>query len=126
MSSIFASIVLGMFVGLILILIYETFIYFRGKYKTYKVYKHSDKRTFDFSEVVWFNKHKFYIESVTKWSHNLDIDLTLRPVEYNLSFLDTKVDSREVKKVVRMQAQLGNSEYRYYSTIKGCKFNGNF
>lgn len=124
MSSIFASIVLGMFVGLILILIYETFIYFRGKYKTYKVYKHSDKRTFDFSEVVWFNKHKFYIESVTKWSHNLDIDLTLRPVEYNLGFLETKVDSREVKKVVRMQAQLGDSEYSYYSTIKGCKFSG--
>ena len=70
MSSIFASIALGMFVGLILILIYETFIYFRNKYKTYKAYKHSDKRTFDCSEVVWINKHKFYIESVTKWSHN--------------------------------------------------------
>ena len=110
MSSIFASIVLGMFVGLILILIYETFIYFSGKYKSYKAYKHSDKRTFDCSEVVWFNKHKFYIESVTKWSHNLDIDLTLRPVEHNLSFLDTKVDSREVKKVVRMYAQLVEGE----------------
>ena len=108
MSSILASIVLGVFVGLILILIYETFVYFNGKYKSYKAYKHSDKRTFDCSEVVWFNKHKFYIRSYTKWSHNLDIDLTLRPVEYNLSFLDTKVDSREVKKVVRMYAQLGN------------------
>ena len=126
MSSIFVSIVLGMFVGLILILIYETFIYFKGKYKSYKVYKLSDKRTFDCSEVVWFNKHKFYIESCTKWSHTLDIDLTLRPVERNLSFLDTKVDSREVKKVVRIYAQLGDSEYSYYSTIKGCKFNGNF
>ena len=106
MSSIFASIVLGVFVGLILILIYEAFIYFRSKYKSYKVYKHSDKRTFDRLEVVWFNKHKFYIKSHTKWSHNLDIDLTLRPVEYNLSFLDTKVDSRAVKKVVRMYAQV--------------------
>ena len=110
MSSIFVSIVLGMFVGLILILIYETFTYFRGEYKAYKAYKHSDKRTFDCSEVVWFNKHKFYIESVTKWSHNLDIDLTLRPVEYNLSLLGYKVDSREVKKVVRMYAQLVDGE----------------
>lgn len=107
MSSIFVSIVLGMFVGLILILIYETFIYFKDKYKSYKAYKHSDKRTFDCSEVVWFNGNKFYIKSWTKWSHTLDIDLTLRPVEYSLSFLYTKVDSREVKKVVRMYAQLG-------------------
>ena len=37
----------------------------------------------------------------------VDIDLTLRPVVYNLSFLDTKVDSRAVKKVVRLYAQLG-------------------
>ena len=109
MSNIFASIVLGMFVGLILILIYETLTYFRGKYKSYKVYKHSDKRTFDCSEVVWFNKRKFYIESCTKWSHNLDIDLTLRPVDYILSFLETEVDSRAVKKVVRMYAQLGDN-----------------
>ena len=107
MSNIFASIVLGMFVGLILILIYETFIYFRGKYKSYKVYKQSDKRTFDCSEVVWFNRHKVYVKSWNRWSHTLDIDLTLRPVEYNLSFLDTKVDSRVVKKVVRMYALLG-------------------
>ena len=107
MSSIFESIVLGMFVGLILILIYETFIYFGDKCKSYKAYKHSDKRTFDCSEIVWFNKHKFYIESCTIWSYTLDIDLTLRPVEYNLSFLDTKVDSRAVKKVVRMYAELG-------------------
>ena len=109
MSSVFASIVLGMFVGLILILIYETFIYFRGKYRSHKVYKHSDKRTFDCSEVVWFNKHKFYIESCTIWTYTLDIDLTLQPVEYNLSFLDTKVDSRAVKKVVRMYAELGDT-----------------
>lgn len=109
MSSIFASIVLGVFVGLILILIYEAFIYLNDKYKSYRAYKHSDKRTFDCSEVVWFNKHKFYIESCTKWSHTLDIDLTLRPVEYNLNLLSfaTKADSREVKKVVRMYAQLG-------------------
>ena len=107
MSSIFVSIVLGMLVGLILILIYETFIYFRDKCKSYKAYKHSDKRTFDCSEIVWFNKHKFYIESCTIWSYTLDIDLTLQPVEYNLSFLDTKVDSRAVKKVVRTYAELG-------------------
>ena len=107
MSSMFVSIVLGIFVGLILILIYETFIYFRDKYKSYKAYKHSDKRTFDCSEVVWFNVKKFYITHWQLWSHTLDIDLTLRPIEYNLSFLDTKVDSREVKKVVRLYAQLG-------------------
>ena len=75
----------------------------------YKSYKKSDKRTFDCSEIVWFNKHKFYIESFTIWSYTLDIDLTLRPVEYNLSFLDIKVDSRAVKKVVRMYAELGNT-----------------
>ena len=57
---------------------------------------------------MWFNKHKFYIESFTIWSHTLDIDLTLRHVEYNLSFLDTKVDSRAVKKVVRIYAELGD------------------
>ena len=107
MSNIFASLVLGMFVGLILIVIYETFIYFRGKYKSYKAYKHSDKRTFDYLEVVWFNGNKFYITQYNRWSHNLNIDLTLRPVEYSLSFLGTKVDSRAVKKVVRMYAQLG-------------------
>ena len=36
----------------------------------------------------------------------LDIDLTLRPIEYNLSLLGYKVDSRAVKKVVRMYAQV--------------------
>lgn len=107
MSSIFAIIVLGMFVGLILILIYETFIYFGGKYKSYKVYKHSDKRTFDCSEVVWFNKHKFYVKSWNRWSHTLDIDLTLVPTDYPVTFLRFKVDSRAVKKVIRMYAELG-------------------
>ena len=107
MSSIFASIVLGIFVGLILILIYEIFIHFNDKYKTYKVYKQSDKRTFDCSEVVWFNGNKFYISHWQWWSHSLNIDLTLRPVEYNLSLLGIKVDSREVKKVVRVYAKLG-------------------
>ena len=112
MSSMFASIVLGMFVGLIFILIYktliyETFIYFKDKYKSYKAYKHSDKRTFDCSEVVWFNGNKFYITHWQWWSHTLDIDLTLRPVEYDLSLLGIKVDSRAVKKVVRLYAQLG-------------------
>ena len=123
MSSIFVSIVLGMFVGLILILIYEAFIYFNDKYKSYKAYNHSDKRTFDRLEVVWFNRHKFYVESCTKWSNNLDIDLTLVPTNYHATFYRFKVDSRTVKKVVRVYAQLGNSEY---STIRGCKFNGNF
>ena len=108
MNNIFASIVLGIFVGLILILIYETFIYFMGKYKSYKVYKQSDKRTFDCSEVEWFNGHKFYITYWNFYSDTLDIDLTLRPVEYNLSLLGIKVDSREVKKVIRMYAKLGN------------------
>ena len=74
MSSIFASIVLGMFVGLILILIYETFIYFSDKYKSYKVYKQSDKRIFDCSEVVWFNGNKFYITHWKWWSHTFGID----------------------------------------------------
>ena len=106
MSSIFVSIILGMFVGLILILIYEAFIYFIGKYKSFKVYKHSDKRTFDCSEVVWFNGNKFYIESWTKWSHTLDIDLTLVPTNYPATFHRFKVDSREVKKVIIMYAQL--------------------
>ena len=108
MSSIFASIALGIFVGLILILIYEAFIYFKDSYKSYKAYKHSDKRTFDCSEVVWFNGNKFYIESWTKWSHTLDIDLTLVPTSYPATFHRFKVDSREVKKVVRMYAQLGD------------------
>ena len=107
MSSIFESIVLGMFVGLIFILIYKTLIYFKDKYKSYKAYKHSDKRTFDCSEVVWFNGNKFYITHWQWWSHTLDIDLTLRPIDYILSFLGTKVDSRAVKKVVRLYAELG-------------------
>ena len=106
MSSIFTSLVLGMFVGLILILIYETFIYFRGKYKSYKAYKQSDKRTFDCSEVVWFNGNKFYITH-WQWSHTLDIDLALVPTDRLVTFLRFKVDSREVKKVVRVYAQLG-------------------
>ena len=107
MNSIFASIVLGVFVGLILILIYETFIYFMGEYKSHKVYKQSDKRTFDCFEVVWFNGNKFYITYWKCYSDTLNIDLTLRPIEYNLSFLGIKVDSREVKKVVRLYAKLG-------------------
>ena len=108
MRSVLGSIVLGVFVGLILILIYETFIYFRDKYKSYKIYKQSDKRTFDCSEVVWFNGNKFYITHWKYYSHNLNIDLTLRPVEYNLSLLGNRVDSREVKKVIRVYAELGN------------------
>lgn len=126
MNSLITAFLIGSIITAVVVLFMYLWNVCKDKYKSYKAYKHSDKRTFDCSEVVWFNKHKFYIESVTKWSHTLDIDLTLRPVKYNLSFLETKVDSREVKKVVRMQAQLGNSEYSYYSTIKGCKFNGIF
>ena len=96
-------------IGVLSIRLYRIYLWFKNKYKSYKAYKKSDKRTFDCSEIVWFNKHKFYIESCNKWSHTLDIDLTLRPVEYNLSFLDTKVDSRAVKKVVRMYAELGDT-----------------
>ena len=108
MNSVIGSIVLGMFVGLILILIYETFIYFRDKYRSHKVYKQSDKRAFDCYEVVWFNGNKFYITHCKWCSHTLDTYLTLRPVEHNLSLLGTRIDSRKVKKVVRIYAELGN------------------
>ena len=100
---------LGVGIAVILVTFIKFIIWLKDKYVKHKIYSKSDKRTFDCSEVVWFNKHKFYIESCTKWSHTLDIDLTLRPVEYNLSFLDTKVDSRAVKKVVRMYAELGDT-----------------
>lgn len=107
MNNLITAFLIGGIITATLVLFTYLWNVCKNKYKSHKVYKHSDKRTFDYSEIVWFNKHKFYIESCTKWSHNLDIDLTLRPVEYNLSFLDTEVDSREVKKVVRMYAQLG-------------------
>ena len=106
MNNLITVFLIGSIITTTLVLFMYLWNVCKNKYKAYKVYKHSDKRTFDCSEVVWFNKHKFYIESCTKWSHNLDIDLTLRPVEYSLSFLGTKVDSREVKKVVRMYAQV--------------------
>lgn len=98
---------LGVGIAVILVTFIKFIIWLKDKYVKHKIYSKSDKRTFDCSEVVWFNGNKFYIESWTKWSHTLDIDLTLRPVEYNLGFLDTKVDSREVKKVVRIYAQVG-------------------
>ena len=72
-------------IGVLSIRLHRLYLWFKSKYEKRKIYK-SDKRTFDCSEIVWFNKHKFYIESCTKWSHTLDIDLTLQPVEYNLSF----------------------------------------
>ena len=106
MNNLITAFLIGSIITATLVLFMHLWNVCKNKYKSYK---HSDKRTFDCSEVVWFNKHKFYIESCTKWSHNLDIDLTLRPVEYNLSFLDTKVDSRAVKKVVRMYAELGDT-----------------
>ena len=100
---------LGVGIAVILVTFIKFIIWLKDKYVKHKIYSKSDKRTFDCSEIVWFNKHKFYIESCTIWSYTLDIDLTLQPVEYNLSFLDTKVDSRAVKKVVRMCAELGDA-----------------
>lgn len=107
MNNLATAFVIGSIITAILVLSIHLWNVCKNKYKSYKVYKHSDKRTFDCSEVVWFNGNKFYITHWQWWSHTLDIDLTLRPVEYKLSFLDTKVDSREVKKVVRLYAQLG-------------------
>ena len=109
MNNLIIAFLIGSVITTTLVLFMYLWNVCKNKYKSYKAYKHSDKRTFDCSEIVWFNKHKFYIESCTKWSHTLDIDLTLQPVEYNLSFLDTKVDSRAVKKVVRMYAELGDT-----------------
>ena len=98
---------LGVGIAVILVTFIKFIIWLKDKYVKHKIYSKSDKRTFDCSEVVWFNGNKFYITHWQWWSHTLDIDLTLRPVVYNLSFLDTEVDSREVKKVVRTYAELG-------------------
>lgn len=107
MSNLIAELLIGSLITVILYSMFFLFSLYKAKYKSVQIDKFSDKRNFHCNEVVWFNKHKFYIESCTKWSHTLDIDLTLRPVEYSLSFLDNKVDSREVKKVVRVYAELG-------------------
>lgn len=98
---------LGVGVAVILVTFIKFIIWLKDKYVKHKIYSKSDKRTFDCSEVVWFNGNKFFITHWQWWSHTLDIDLTLRPIKYNLSFLEAKVDSREVKKVVRMYAELG-------------------
>lgn len=98
---------LGVGIVVILVTFIKFIIWLKDKYVKYKIYSKSDKRTFDCSEVVWFNKHKFYVKSWSRWSHTLDIDLTLVPTDYPVTFLRFKVDSREVKKVVRMYAELG-------------------
>lgn len=107
MNNLITAFLIGSIITATLVLFIHLWNVCKNKYKSYKVYKYSDKRTFDCSEVVWFNGNKFYVTYWQWWSHTLDIDLTLRPVEYNLSFLETKVDSREVKKVVRVYAELG-------------------
>ena len=56
---------------------------------------------------MWFNGHKFIITQYVVRSDNLDITIDLQPVEYSVSFKRIKVDSREVKKVVRTYAELG-------------------
>ena len=98
---------LGVGIAAISVTFIKFIIYLKDKYVKHKIYSKSDKRTFDCSEVVWFNGNKFYITYWNCYSDTLDIDLTLRPVEYNLSLLGIKVDSREVKKVIRMYAELG-------------------
>ena len=100
---------LGVGIAVILVTFIKFIIWLKDKYVKHKIYSKSDKRTFDRLEVVWFNKHKFYIKSHTKWSHTLDIDLTLVPTDYPATFLIFKVDSRAVKKIVRVYAQLGDS-----------------
>ena len=97
---------LGVGIAVILVTFIKFIIWLKDKYVKHKIYSKSDKRTFDCSEVVWFNGHKFYITHLQWWSHTLVVDLTLKPVNYSLSFPSTKVDSREVKKVVRVYAQV--------------------
>lgn len=107
MNNLITAFIIGSMITAILVLFMYLWNVCKNKYKSYKVYKHSDKRTFDCSEVVWFNKHKFYVKSWNRWSHTLDVDLTLVPTDYPVTFFRFKVDSREVKKVVRMYAELG-------------------
>ena len=93
-------------IGVLSIRLYRIYLWFKSKYEKRKIYK-SDKRKFDVSEVVWFNGHKFIITQYVVRSDNLDITIDLQPVKYPVSFKRIKVDSREVKKVVRTYAELG-------------------
>lgn len=95
-------------IGVLSIRLYRIYLWFKSKYEKLKIYK-SDKRKFDVSEVVWFNGHKFIITQYVVRSDNLDITIDLQPVEYSVSFKRIKVDSRAVKKVVRMYAELGDT-----------------
>lgn len=106
MSGIIYSFIIGLFIGIILIIIFEAVYYLRSWCLKRKIYNLSDKRSFDRSEVIWYNGKKFYIQHITVWSDSLNIDLVIQPVGYNISFLTTKVDSREVKKVVKLYARL--------------------
>ena len=93
-------------IGVLSIRLYRLYLGFKSKYEKLKIYK-SDKRKFDVSEVVWFNGHKFIITQYVVRSNSLDITIDLQPVKYTVSFKRIKVDSREVKKVVRTYAELG-------------------
>lgn len=93
-------------IGVLLTRLHRIYLWFKSKYEKRKIYK-SDKRKFDVSEVVWLNGHKFIITQYVVRSDNLDITIDLQPVEYSVSFKRIKVDSREVKKVVRTYAELG-------------------
>jgi len=59
------NLITAFLLGSTIVAVLVSFVYLwnvcKYKYKSYKVYKQSDKRTFDFLEVVWFNGHKFYI-----------------------------------------------------------------
>ena len=106
MSGITYSFIIGLFIGIILIIIFEVVCYLRSWCLKRKIYNLSDKRSFDCSEVIWYNGKKFYIQHITVWSDSLNIDLVIQPVGYGISFLTTRVDSREVKKVVKLYAKL--------------------
>lgn len=106
MSDTLVLLILGIVNGILLIAIYEGFLWCKEKYTKYNIFKNSDKRKFNVHDVVWFNGHKFYIVNINISSHSLNIDLRLRPIDYDLSFLETNVDSREVKKVIKTYAGL--------------------
>ena len=93
-------------IGVLSIRLYRIYLWFKSNYEKRKVYK-PDKRNFDVSEVVWFNGQKFIITQYVVRSDSLDIAIDLQPVKYSVSFKRIKVDSREVKKVVRTYAELG-------------------
>lgn len=107
MSNLITAFLIGSMITATLVLFVYLWNVCKNKYKSYKIYKHSDKRKFDVSEVVWFNGHKFIITQYVVRPDSLDITIDLQPVKYSVSFKRIKVDSREVKKVVRTYAELG-------------------